>query len=150
MLGITIGIVVEGATEAIVIIVDDLGERFGQEDVIGMNRMFEEWRYLVGHKARYTAANRRNEKRVLRMRLGKRDKLIHVGFDSLYPTLHGRNGVALSLQANTLSPYGAEALHGDTGCTTCVHARQIATEDKHLVRLQLRNPFRCKCSRVHN
>lgn len=90
---ITVGIVVEGAAEAIVIVVDDLGKRFRQEDVIRMDCMGEEWRYLVGRKAGYAAADRRNEEGVFGMRLGKRDELIHIGTDGIHPTLHGRDGV---------------------------------------------------------
>ena len=131
------------------VIIDDPGKRFGQEDVIGMDRMGEERRYIVGRKAGYAAADRRNEEGVLGMGFGESYKLIHIGTDGLHPTLHGRDGIALALQTNALPPYGTKAIVCDPRGATSMGACQITAEDKYLVRLQLRNPFRCKCSIVH-
>ena len=51
---------------------------------------------------------------------GKVDEFVDVGFDGLYPTLHGGYGIAVPLESDPLSVDGSELFKGDTGCTSHV------------------------------
>ena len=61
------------------------------------------------------------------------DELLDVGQDGVRTALHGGDGIALSLQAYTLSHDSAEFFNGYSCCTTGMHARKIAAEDEDLV-----------------
>ena len=60
-----------------------------------------------------------------RVRLGKCDKCINIGRDGFHATLHGRNGIALTLQSFSLSPDGAELIVSKTSGTTGMPARLL-------------------------
>lgn len=60
------------------------------------------------------------------------DETVHVGFDGLGVTVHGGNGVRLTLKANALSPYGSEFVHCQQGGTSSVGSGKVAAKDKDL------------------
>ena len=64
---------------------------------------------------------------------GKFDELIDVGFDGFHATLHGGDGIALSLQSHSLASNGTESVNGGACRTAHVHAVEVAAEDEHLV-----------------
>jgi hypothetical protein len=67
------------------------------------------------------------------MSASKVDKLIHVGLDGLYASLHRGNGIALSLQPYALSPNSAKVLSGYASCTTTMIACEVATKHENLI-----------------
>ena len=72
----------------------------------------------------------------LRMIHGKGDELVNIGFDGFDTTLHGWNGIALSLQADTLSPYSSEFHLCDSCRTTAMMPLKVAAKNEHFIRLQ--------------
>lgn len=75
-------------------------------------------------------ANRGDEEMKFRVRLGKCDKCINIGRDGFHATLHGRNGIALTLQSFSLSPDSAELVVSKTSGTTGMHASQVTVENE--------------------
>ena len=67
------------------------------------------------------------------MLLGKGDELFHIRENGVYASLHGGDGIALSLKSNTLSHDGSEFFNGDTGCSSTVCSCQVAAKDKDFV-----------------
>ena len=78
---------------------DDIGDAVG---------VFKQRTDLGLREASDATADLRDEERQFWMVLRKRDKLIDIGRDGLYPTLHRRDAVTLSLKAYTLTPDGAK------------------------------------------
>ncbi len=70
---------------------------------------------------------------LLGMSLGIGDESIHVWTDGFHAALHRRDGITLTLQAYTLAHDGTEMQAGNAGCTTTMHASQIAAKHKNLV-----------------
>ena len=95
-------------------------EILGQQDVIDRHSIKEKRGDLVDGKASNTAAYRRHEERQFEMIDSKRNKLVDIGLNGLYPTLHCGDSIALSLQADSLSPDGAEALMSNASCSASV------------------------------
>ncbi len=93
----------------------------------------EEGGYFLFAETSDAAANRGDEEMKFRMRLGKCDKCINIGRDGFHATLHGRNGIALTLQSFSLSPDGAELVVSKTSGTTGMHACQVAAENEYLM-----------------
>ena len=79
----------------------------------------------------------------------KLNKLIHVGFDGLYSTLHCRNAVALTLQSNALTPDGTKLLVSDISRSATMCPSQITAKHKNLILLQMRYPLRCHSLLFH-
>ena len=69
------------------------------------------------------------------MLLGIGDELIDVGADGVNASLHGGDGIALTLDAVAIAHYGSKIKIGNAGGTTSVHTGKIAAEHKHLVGL---------------
>ena len=76
-------------------------------------------------------------------------ELVHIGTDGFHTALHGRYGVALSLQTNPLSHDCTEVEAGHTGGSTAVHALKVAAEDKNFVVLEMVNPRWCDAMLFH-
>lgn len=64
------------------------------------------------------------------MLFGEGDELVDVRGYSFHSTLHGWDGVAAALEADSLAHDGAEEFHGGSGGATGVHSCQVATEDE--------------------
>ena len=77
------------------------------------------------------------------MSLGELDKFVNVWLDSFDSSLHGRDGVGLTLQSDALPPYCAEFVQCGPGCPATVMSGEVAAEDKHFVGFQLIDSFRC-------
>ena len=105
--------------------------------------VFKEGTDLRLGKACNAAPDLCNEEQQFGMSLGELDELIDIG-DSIYPTLHCRDTVALPLETNTLPPDGAKLAISQEGCTTTVCASQIAAKYKNLILTQFSDAFWCK------
>ena len=81
---------------------------------------------------------------------GKGNKLVYIRLDGLGTSLHGGYGIALSLQAYALAPYGSEGVEGGTGCASAMKTRKIAAENKNLIILESGNEMWGKSAIVHN
>ena len=84
-------------------------------------------------EARDAASDAGDQEGHLRMLFGEGDKLVNEWFDGVYTALHGRDSIALSLQAHALSHNGSESLNGNSCCAAAVHTLQVASEDEYLV-----------------
>ena len=73
----------------------------------------------------------------------KVDEFVHIGADGLHSALHGRNGIALPLQTDTLPPHGAEASACDPRGTTGVHAGEVAPENEDHIVAEFRDTVGC-------
>lgn len=104
----------------------------------------EEGGYFLFAETSDAAANRGDEEMKFWVRLGKCDKCINIGRDGFHATLHGRNGIALTLQSFSLSTDGAELIVSKTSGTTGMPACQVAAENEYLLVLQFRYHFRCE------
>lgn len=72
----------------------------------------------------------------LRMIHGKGNELVDIGLDGIGTALHGRDGIALSLQADALSIDGTKS-HLCNACrTTAVMPLEVAAKNEHFIRLQ--------------
>ena len=72
----------------------------------------------------------------LRMFLGEGNELVDIGLDGFGAALHGWDGIALSLQTDTLSPYGSEFHLRDACRATAMMALKVAPKNEHFIRLQ--------------
>ena len=70
------------------------------------------------------------------MLLCKLDKLVHIGLDCFHSALHGRYGITLPLQSDTLSPDSPESLICQPCSTPAVHTCEVATEHEDFVGLE--------------
>ena len=91
-----------------------------------------------------------HKERQILMILGKLDELVHIGPDGIYPTLHCRDAVALSLQTHALTHDGSKLAVGDIGSTTTVHTAEVTAKYKDLVGLELRDMLLCHALLFHN
>ena len=96
---------------------DDIGDAVG---------VFEQRTDLGLGEASDTTADLRDEERQFRMSLCKLNKLIDIGCDGLYPTLHRRDAIALTLKADTLTPDGAKLAISQESSAATMCASQIA------------------------
>lgn len=71
-----------------------------------------------------------------RVFLGKGNELVDIGLDGFGTALHGWDGIALSLQADTLSPYGSKFHLRDARRATAMMALKVAAKNEHFIRLQ--------------
>ena len=125
-------------------------EVFGEDDVLVVDGVGKERSHLRDGKAGDAASDGGDEEFQVAVLTGKGDKLVHIGLDDVNAAMHRGNGVTLPLQADTLAPYGAKTLKGDTCCATAMISGQIAAKDKYLVLAQTVDPLWCKFSVVHN
>ena len=78
------------------------------------------------------------------MILRKRDKRIDIGYDRLYPTLHRRDTVTLSLKAHTLTPDGAKLAISQERSPATMCASQIAAKYENLILTERGDTVWCK------
>ncbi len=102
-------------------------------DILHVDGGGKQWRNLCIGEARDAATDARDQEGQLGMLLGKSDELINVGLDGVHTALHRRDGVALSLQSNALSPDGTKLLDGYPCRSATVQALNVATEHKDFV-----------------
>ena len=111
-------------------------ETGGKVYVTDIERTREKRGYFGGSEACDAATDLRHEEFQLGMLSSEADKLDDIGRNGLHTALHGRNGIALSLQTHALPPNGTETLKGKTSSTAAMHAREVTPEDEDLVGLQ--------------
>lgn len=111
-------------------------ETGGKVYVTDIERTREERGNFYGSEACDTATDLRHKEFQLGMLPREADKLVDIGRNGLHATLHGRNGITLSLQSHALPPHGAETLECKASGTAAVHAREVTPEDEDLVGLQ--------------
>ena len=105
---------------------------FRKDDILHINGIRKEWRNLLISESSYAATYSCNEERELAVLFGKTDEIIHVGLDGFHPTLHGRDGVCLTMQTHTFAPYSAKPIVSQACSTATMCARQIAALCKRL------------------
>ena len=82
------------------------------------------------------------------MTVGEADEILNVGQDGVHAALHGGDGIALALQANTLSHDGTELLHSRPCRAAGVCASQVATENENLIILEISDVIGCEAMAV--
>ncbi len=85
---------------------------------------------VVGRESGDAAAYRSDEERLLGMFLGIADELIDVGPDGLHATLHGRDGITLTLRTVAVAHHCAEVKASHACGTTSVHTGEVAAKDE--------------------
>lgn len=105
-------------------------------DILHADGILEQRSNVVGRKSGNTAAYRRNEESLLGMRLGVADELVHVGSDGLHATLHGGDGIALTLRTVAIAEDSTEVKLCHTSGTASMHTSEVAAKDKYLVGLE--------------
>ena len=121
-----------------------------QHDILHVVSLLEQRRDFIIRESSNATADAGNKERQILVLFGELDELIHVGLDSIYPTLHRWDAIALTLQAYALAHDGSKLAVGDIGRSTAVHTFEIAAEHKYLVRLQLRDKLWCRSLLFHN
>lgn len=111
----------------------DVPESGRQPDIPHFGGTGKERGYLRGRKARDAAAYLGDEESLFGVPAGKLYEPVDIWRYGPDAALHGGYGVTLALQTDTLPPYGAETLVGETRGTAAVHARKVAPEDEYLV-----------------
>ncbi len=120
---------------------DDFPERCRQIDVFQVNRPREHRRDLFRTITGNTAGDLRHIEDQFRMCLRKADEPLYRRLHARN-SLHGRNGIALPLQALTIAPFRPETLHSKPSRSTTVEAENIAAENENLARFQCGDPSR--------
>ena len=105
----------------------------GQDDVGDKVGVGKEWSNLLFGETGNPTAYTSDEERQFGVLLCKADKLIDVGADGLHTALHGGDGIALPLQAYTLTVDGSEALIGQPCGTAAVMPCKVAPKYEHLI-----------------
>lgn len=95
-------------------------------DILHINGIRKERGNLLIAKSCYTATYSCNQEREPVVLLCKTDERIYVGLDGFHTTLHGRDGVCLTMQTNTFAPYGAKPFVSQPCCTATMFASQFA------------------------
>ena len=108
-----------------------------------MKRLGEEWRNFMVLESGDAAPDACDVEGEFGMCLGKSYKFIDIRFDGVHTALHGGDGVALPLQADSLPPYSTELVPCDPSSAATMKSIQIAAKDKYLVGLQLGNEVGC-------
>ena len=106
-----------------------------QHDILHVVSLLEQRRDFIIRESSNATADAGNKERQILVLFGELDELIHVGLDSIYPTLHRWDAIALTLQAYALAHDGSKLAVGDIGRSTAVHTFEIAAKHKNLVRL---------------
>ena len=121
-----------------------------QHDILHVVSLLEQRRDFIIRESSNATADAGNKERQILVLFGELDELIHVGLDSIYPTLHRWDAIALTLQAYALAHDGSKLAVGYIGRPASVHTFKIAAEHKDLVLLELSNKIGCKISVIHN
>ncbi len=120
---------------------DYVRERFGQPNIIEIVSLIKKWGDLLIGETGYSATYSGHIKRRLVPFARQFDEIINIGFDGIDSPLHSRYGVRLALNAHSLSPHGAKFIVGRASGSSGMASLQIASENKNLIRTQLRNMF---------
>ena len=131
------------SAHASLLCVQHLPEALRQVDVRYSHRVLEERGNLLRPESGDAAAYFRDEERQFGMLAGEADEVVHIGFDGVGASVHGRDAVGLSLQACALSPYGSPLLPGQQGGASAVGTFQVAAENEYLTGLQLGDAGGC-------
>lgn len=67
---------------------------------------------------------------------GKQDEFIYVRLNGIYSTLHGWDGIALTLQTDALTPYSSKFFVCYASSTSCMCSGKITPEYENLIRLE--------------
>ena len=110
-----------------------LPETLRKADVLDLLCALKQWGDVFGFETGDAATYWGYQEMKLLMMLGIGDEIIHVWTDGFYAALHRWDGVTLTLQTNTLAHDGTEMQAGNAGCSTTMHASQIAAKHKYLV-----------------
>lgn len=102
-------------------------------NILHIDCISEQWRYVLWHKACYATADGGNEESLLRVRLGVSDELVDVWLDSFDTALHCRDGVALPLWTIAIAHDCTEVETGCTCSSASMHACKVAAEDEDFV-----------------
>lgn len=73
--------------------------------------------------------------------LGKSNEFIHVGTNVLDSAMHSGNGIALTLESDTLAHDGTKTLVGHAGGTSAMHALQVGPKHKDLIFFEVCDEF---------
>lgn len=119
----------------IVLALNSVNKFSRQDDVVLVDGSGKQRSNLLIPEAGDATADAGHEELELGMGLGELDELVHIGLDGFHATLHGGDGVTLSLQPNALAPHGAKAVIGGTGGPTAMHSAQVAAEHKDFILL---------------
>lgn len=133
----SVGIMIERVDEMVVNVLHNVIKLLWQNDILAIYGMVEQWCNFIHREFGNATAYFRHQKLVLWMLLGKQDEFIHVWLDSLNTTLHGWDGIALTLKPNAQTPYRSKAIIGKLCCTTAMCSGKVTTKDEYLVRFQL-------------
>ena len=100
-------------------------ELFGQRDVLNVRCLFKQWGDVIGIESRYAAADGSDEEMEFGMLTGIFHEFVDVGLDGLRASLHGGDGIRLSLHSYALSHYGTEMQSRRTCRAAGVDALQV-------------------------
>lgn len=112
------------------------GEVAGEDDVGDGEGGREEGCDFFGAEAGDAAAYLCDVECEVRVSDGKTDELVDVGSDGVDASLHGGDGIRLSLQAYTLAHDSAETAPGHACGAATMLPGEVAAEDKYLVGAQ--------------
>ena len=110
-----------------------LPKRFRQTDIQKFCGIGEKRRDFAISETCNAAANARDKKFLSRMLFCILDETIDVRFYGFHPTLHGRDGVALSGRADAYTPFCAKFRIGNIGRAAAMMTSQIAAEDEDFI-----------------
>ena len=116
--------------------IQHLAEAPGQRDVLHGFGRFEQRGDLFGGKSGDSAADLRDEEIQLGIQPCELDEFIDIGLDGFDAALHGGYGIALALEADTLSPDGSELHEGQVCGSSGVHSGEVASENEDFVGLE--------------
>ena len=105
-------------------------------DILHIDGLLKQRSDVVGRESGDATADGRDEKRLFGMRLGIDDELVDVRTDRLYPTLHGRDGIALTLRAVAIAKDSTEIETRRPCGTATVHPGEVTAENENLVGLE--------------
>lgn len=90
------------------------------------------------------ATNSRDIEEKFRVILCKHDELVNIWGNSINPSLHRRNSIALSPEPDSASHHGAEVLECHQGRSASMEALKVRAKNEYLVRTEFRNHLRCE------
>ena len=105
---------------------------FRKDDILHINGIRKERSNILITESGYAATYPCNEECEPAVLLGEADESIHVWLDGFHTTLHGRDGVCLTMQTHAFAPNGTKPIVSQACSTATMCARQIAALCKRL------------------
>ena len=105
---------------------------FRKDDILHINGIRKERSNLLITESGYAATYSCNEECEPAVLLGEADESIHVWLDGFHTTLHGRDGVCLTMQPHAFAPNGTKPVVSQACSTATMCACQIAPLCKRL------------------